>query len=110
MEKPRPRSTGLLRFQGGTSDGRETVTIKLNASEFGCVPGGVGFGRRPFPFVTLASLSNSRRNPASAVDAQPGFPQPDQVLIPGGEHRFNPRYGRVFLEPKLRKGVLTTGL
>ena len=85
MEKPRPRSTGLLRFQGGTSDGRETVTIKLNASEFGCVPGGVGFGRRPFPFVTLASLSNSRRNPASTVDAQPGFPQPDQVLIPGGD-------------------------
>jgi hypothetical protein len=27
MEKPRPRSTGLLRFQGGTSDGSgETVT------------------------------------------------------------------------------------
>jgi hypothetical protein len=29
MEKPRPRSTGLLRFQGGTGDGRgETVTNK----------------------------------------------------------------------------------
>ena len=29
MEKPRPRSTGLLRFQGGTSDGREATVTNL---------------------------------------------------------------------------------
>ena len=28
MEKPRPRSTGLLRFHGGTSDGGEAATDK----------------------------------------------------------------------------------
>jgi hypothetical protein len=41
MEKPRPRSTGLLRFHGGTSDGTErvAVTIRFNASRFGYVPG-----------------------------------------------------------------------
>jgi hypothetical protein len=43
MEKPRLRDLedrGFSGSIGGTSDGREAVTVKLNASDFRCVPKG----------------------------------------------------------------------